>query len=257
MMDLELAGKSVIVTGASRGIGRAIAHAFAKERASLTVCARGADALAQEAVAMRAMGARVEAIAADVTTGAGRRALVDAAHSAFGGLDVLVHNVGGGGAATFDETSSEEWTRALELNLLSPIELTRLAMPSLLSREGAAVIFVGSVFGREWGGRPAYMTAKAAALAAAKSLARELAPKQVRVNVVAPGSILFPGGGWDRRLRDDPERIARFVASDLPLGRFGRPEEVADVVVFLASPRASLVVGACVAVDGGQSRSLI
>jgi 3-oxoacyl-[acyl-carrier protein] reductase len=119
------------------------------------------------------------------------------------------------------------------------------------------ILFITSIYGREWGGRPAYMAVKAAENALAKSMGRELAPQGIRVNAVAPGSIIFPGGSWERRYNEDPAAMERWMKAELPLGRFGRPEEVADVVVFLASERASLMVGACVNVDGCQSRSLI
>jgi len=255
-MDLGLRERVVLVTGGSRGIGRAIAKGFAAEGAKLVVCARGEEKLSEAAAELRA-GADVTAIVADVLSDVGRRAVVDGALAAYGRIDVLVCNVGGGGGPTFLDTTPAQWQGALDLNLNSGVELSRLVVPAMLERQDGVVLFVSSVFGREWGGRPAYMAAKAAEIAIAKSMARELAPRGVRVNSVAPGSILFPGGSWDKRLREEPEKIAAFVERELPLGRFGTPEEVADVVVFLASRRASLVLGACVAVDGGQSRSLI
>jgi 3-oxoacyl-[acyl-carrier protein] reductase len=255
-VDLGLEGKSVLITGASRGIGRAIALAFAAEKARLTICARGAEALEATAAEIRAEGAQVLPLAADVTSDADRQRLVATARDAYGQIDVLVNNVGGGGGPTFLETSGAQWEEALELNVRATAVLSELVIPEMIERRSGVVLFITSVFGREWGGRPAYMTAKAAEIALAKSMARELAPFGVRVNSVAPGSVLFPGGSWDRRQKDDPERIARFVASDLPAGRFGRPEEIADVVAFLASERASWIMGACVNVDGAQSRSL-
>jgi 3-oxoacyl-[acyl-carrier protein] reductase len=130
-------------------------------------------------------------------------------------------------------------------------------MPSMVERRSGSIVIVSSIYGRESGGAATYNAAKAAELSLAKQLARQLAPHNVRVNAVAPGSIIFPGGSWQRRVDADPEAMRRFVQSDMPLGRFGQPEEVANVIVFLGSSRASLVTGACLNVDGGQSRSNI
>jgi 3-oxoacyl-[acyl-carrier protein] reductase len=256
-MELGLREKVALVTGGSRGIGRSIALGFAEEGCRVVICARGAERLEATAEELRATGAEVLAVAADVTQEADRRRLLDETEHAFGRIDILVNNAGGGGGPTFMETTEQQWSDAMELNVWSGIHLSRLIVPRMREQGSGAIIFISSIYGREWGGRPAYQTVKAAEISLAKALGRELAPHNIRVNTIAPGSILFPGGNWDRRCQDDPEGMARFVQSDMPLGRFGRPEEVANVAVFLASERASLMVGACVTVDGCQSRSLI
>lgn len=260
-MDLGLRGKAALVTGGSRGLGRAIAIELAREGCRIGLCARGADALGAVAAEVQALPGEAVAVVADVTTEAGTREVVDRTLAAFGRIDVLVNNVGGSTGTSFQDTAVEDWQRAIDLNLLSAVRLTGLVVPHMRARGGGAIVNIASIYGREWGGayvrRPTYMAAKAAAIAMSKALALELAPLGIRVNAVAPGSIAFPGGGWERRMREDPEGIAAFIRADMPLGRFGRAEEVARAVAFLASDAASLVVGACLNVDGGQSRSLI
>ncbi len=258
-MDLGLKGKGAIVTGGSRGIGKRIARSLAAEGCHLTLCARGEDQLQETAEELRATGAEVLALPLDLTDPGAAAHLIDEAARHFGRLDVLVNNVGGNRRKPFEETTDEDWDAILDLNFKTHVRCSRTAIPHLKADGGGAIVFISSIFGREAGGPglSIYNTTKSALISLAKIMALELAPHGIRVNSVAPGSIRFPGGSWDRRVQNDPEGMKQFVAENLPLGRFGTAEEVADVVTFLASERASLITGACLNVDGGQSRSLI
>jgi 3-oxoacyl-[acyl-carrier protein] reductase len=257
-VDLRLTDKVAIVTGSSRGIGKAIAAGLAAEGCRVTVCARDADALERAAVELRGAGAKVLAVVADVGKPEDDVRVVAETARAFGRIDILVNNVGGARAAgPFLETADTAWQTALDLNLMAAVRCGRLVVPEMQKVGGGAIINISSIWGREAGGTATYNAVKAAEISLAKSLARELAPLNIRVNSVAPGSIFFTGGSWDRRMQADPEGISAFMKREIPSGRFGKPEEVADVVVFLSSERASWVTGACIPVDGGQSRSNI
>ena len=258
-MDLGLTNKVAAVTGASRGLGLAIARSLGQEGARLAICARNAGPLEAAAGTLQQEGIEVLAVPADITGPGGAQTFLDAIDERYGALDVLVNNVGGNRRKTFAEASDQDWLDILEVNVLSAFRISRGALAIMRRDGGGAVVFVSSVFGREKGGPglSIYNTTKSALISAAGIMAMELAPEGIRVNCVAPGSIRFPGGSWDQRVKSDPEGMKAFVDANLPLGRFGQAEEVGDVVAFLASARASLITGACIAVDGSQGRSLI
>ena len=259
-MDLGLTDKIAIVTGSTRGLGLATARALVSEGCQVTICARGEAGLIEANAELRRLpGAetRVMAVQADVSTDKGVADVIMRTVEAFGGLDILVNNVGLGRGSTITDTSDADWQEAFDQTLFPAIRASRMAVSHMRRRGGGAIVMIASIYGRESGGRMTYNAVKAAEISLAKSMAQQLAKDNIRVNSVAPGSILFPGGSWHRRQLEDPAGIAEFVARELPFGRFGRPEEVGAVVAFLASGRASWISGASVTVDGCQSRSLI
>src|SRR5262245_20215368 len=259
-MDLGLDGKVARVTGSSRGLGLASARALVAEGCHVMLCARGRETLESSADALRRAAPRPDAVstvAADVSTADGVAAVVDGAIRTYGGLDILVNNVGVARGSTVVDTSDDEWQEAFDQTFFPAVRTSRLAVPHMRRRGGGVIIMIASIWGRESGGRMTYNAVKAAEISLAKSMAQQLARDNIRVCSIAPGSILFPGGSWHRRQLEDPEGIAAFVTRELPFGRFGRAEEVGDAVAFLASARASWISGACIPVDGCQSRSLI
>jgi 3-oxoacyl-[acyl-carrier protein] reductase len=253
-VDLGLGGKVALVTGSSRGIGRGIATLLVEEGADVVFCARGVEAL-EEAVGAVTGPGRAQGVVADVTTSDGAAEVVAAAVTTFGALDIVVNNVGGSGARSFDQMDANDLGDVLRRNLFPALEVSREAVAAMRERGGGVIAMISSIWGREGGGSPSYNIAKAAEISLAKSMSFDLARDGIRVFSVAPGSTLFPGGSWERKQQEDPEGIASFVERELPWGRFGSVAEIADVVTFLVSPRASWVVGTCVTIDGGQSRS--
>src|SRR5579859_624840 len=241
-MDLGIEGKVALVTAASRGIGLGVAQALGAEGARVAVVARTAADVEKAATSIRGFG-----FAADLLTAEGCSRAVEATAGALGPIDILVNNLGMRAGSSWRDTGPAEFETAFAGNVTAGVRMTQLVLPGMIARG----------WGRVAGGAPAYNAAKAAEISFAKSLGREVASTGVTVNSVAPGSILWEGGGWHRRVQQQPEAMADFVRREMPLGRFGSVPEVASVVAFLCSRQASLVTASCITVDGGQSRSNI
>ena len=250
-MDLKLQGKKVLVTGGSKGIGKAIAKAFVDEGAVVAISARNLDDLRR---AKEELGGNVSIYQADVTVKEERENLISSFIKDHGAIDVLINNAGGSNGGKAMETDMELFHAAMELNYFSAVHLSKLAAGHMKKAGKGSIVNITSLYGRESGGRVTYNNAKAALISFTKAFANEMAPFGIRVNSVAPGSILHETGNWKKRLKKDPEKIKQFVKNEIPAGRFGTPEEVANVVVFLASEKASCIIGASIHVDGGQSR---
>jgi 3-oxoacyl-[acyl-carrier protein] reductase len=249
-MKLELEGKTVLVTGGSKGIGQAIAYGFLDEGAKVGIMGRDRGNLEY------AQKNGIELFQGDVTKEADRERVMNDFLEKFGTIDVLVNNAGGSNGSTVMETSLEQFEEAMHLNFLSAVDLSKKAAEVMSENaDGGAIINISSIFGRESGGKPTYNASKAALISFTKSFGDEMISRGVRVNGVAPGSILHETGNWKKRLEQDPDKITAFVEEHISAGRFGTVEEVANVTVFLASKKASWVVGSTLNVDGGQSYS--
>jgi len=251
-MDLGLAGRVALVTAATRGIGLGIAQALAAEGALVAVVARTPEDVARTAQALNGFG-----VAADLLTSDGCIRAFTETRKALGPIDILVNNLGTRAGTSWSDTGAEEFEAAYKGNVGVSVRMTELALPEMVEHGWGRIVVISSVYGREAGGAPAYNAAKAAEISLVTSLGREVAATGVTVNCVAPGSILWEGGGWHRRVQQNPAEMAEFVGREMPLGRFGTVPEVASVVAFLCSSQASLVNAACITVDGGQSRSNI
>lgn len=248
-MDLGLAQRKALVTGASRGIGRAIAAALAREGADLAICARGKEGLDSAQAEFEAIGARVYSGAFDVADGDALRSFVLTAGKELGGLDVLISNPTGAIGAT-----EADWRSMFEADLMAAVRSSTAARALLSASDSASMVFISTIAAVEtFAGPVSYGPLKAATIQYAKELARDAAADGIRVNTVLPGPIYFEGGPWDRHKRNSPE-LYEAILAQCPQGRMGTPEEVASAVVFLASPAASLITGANLIVDGGYTK---
>lgn len=252
-MDLGLTGKRCVILGASRGIGRAIAQGLAKEGTSVAICGRDAASLQQAAGVLKSAGATVHADTCDLARPDELGRFLEGARAALGGVDVLVHNA----SALAVGPDLAAWDASLKVDLMAAVHACDRVIPWMAGSGGGSVLLVSSISGLEASPWPdfAYTTVKAALIAYAKKLAIAHAPSRVRVNAIAPGSVEFPGGIWAGVKQSDPGLYGKVLGS-IPAGRLGTPEEIADVAVFLCSPRAGWVTGECLAADGGQHHAM-
>ncbi len=249
-----MSGKRILIAGASRGIGLAMAAGFLGEGARVALLARTPEPLAAAAARLsEAFGAElVRAFPADCAEEAAWPTIVDNLNAAWGGLDVVIANVGDGRGTQDALPDAACFVDAWRMNFTTAEVTARATLP-LLEASGGNLLFISSIAGLEAIGAPTdYSVAKSALIALTKQMARRLAP-QVRVNCLAPGNVLFPGGSWDAKIKNDPERVARIIETTVPMKRFGTPEEMADAALFLCSERARFITGTCLVVDGGQT----
>jgi 3-oxoacyl-[acyl-carrier protein] reductase len=253
-MKLELTDRVALVTGASRGIGLAIAMTLAAEGAKVALAARGADALN---AARAAVGGRNSIHLADVTDPTNAAALIQDVEKQWGRLDILVCNVGSGASVPPGKETAAEWSRVIDLNLFATTNMIEAARPLMARGSGdRAIVCISSIAGMAALGAPvAYYAAKAALNATVRGLARPLALEGIRINAVAPGNILSADGTWARKIAENKQAVDDMLQREVALRRLGTPEEIADVVAFLASTRAAFITGSVLVADGGQLRS--
>lgn len=256
-MDLQLNEFVALVAGSSRGIGRAIAFALLQEGCRVCLTGRDGHTLSTAVQDLQAkFGEKVFGIPGDLTDVSVIEATFSTLNRKWGGLDILVANLGSGrGQPGWNQTYSE-WDRLFNLNFFGSVRLAQAAIPYLRVR-GGSILFVGSIVGVEATSAPLpYSAAKAALVNYSKNLARVVAEHEIRVNCVAPGNVLFPGGSWERHVKERPEEVGRMISTEVPQKRFGTPEEIAEFVAYLVSPRSRFATGGCYIMDGGQTRRI-
>lgn len=259
-MNLALQDRVVIVGGSSRGIGLATARAFLAEGSRVVLTGRDGDSLEQVERDLKASfgGDRVIAHVGDLSAPPVAAAAVAAACREWKQVDSVVANVGSGRASSGWEVSEDEWASVFQTNFVASRRLVEAALPTMVAARRGSIVMTASIVGIESLNAPIpYSSAKAALVSYAKNLARQVAASGIRVNVVAPGNVLVPGGSWERKREDRPDDVRGYIDREVPMKRFGTPEEIAAVILFLASDCASFVTGACVVADGGQTRGYL
>jgi 3-oxoacyl-[acyl-carrier protein] reductase len=258
-VELHLEDKVVLVAGSSRGIGLATARAFLAEGCRTVITGRDDGALdtARAALESEFGPDRLMPLQGDLRDAQVIEALLASVESRWGRLDCVVANVGAGRGPAGWDVEEFDWHRLIEENLSATYRLVQKVLPAMTQARRGSIVLVASIVGLESTPAPLpYSAAKAALVSYGKNLARQVGSFNVRVNSVAPGNVLFPGGSWERHLAERRDEVMQQIESDVPLRRFGRPEEIADVIVFLSSDRASFITGSCVVADGGQTRSV-
>lgn len=255
-MKLGLENKRVLVTGSSRGIGLSIAKAFLNEGSKTIISARGSDQLSAAEEELKSLyknkKSLVIAKSCDFTSKESLQSLYDSIKKTWGGLDIVIANVGSGKSVSAILPNDEDWQQTWQTNFESALETSRTFLP-MLEESNGSLLFIASITGVEAIGAPVdYSTAKSAVIALSKNMARKLGQK-IRVNVVAPGNIMFPNSSWEEKMMINPKEVKRIIESTVPMNRFGLPEEIADAVIFLSSDRAKFITGSILVVDGGQT----
>ena len=256
LVDLGLAGKVVFVAGSSRGIGLGIARAFLDEGSKVVLTGRDSHTL-QEAAGLLSgkRPERVHTLAGDLSSTDAIRDAQRQVTALWGGVDVLVCNVGNGAGRGGFQLAASDWSSIFEVNLWTSIRLVEAFLPAMVEAQKGAILFISSIAGLESLGAPLpYSAAKAALEKYSKDLSRQVAAHGIRVNTVAPGNILFDGGTWQRKLAADSSGVTSMISREVPLARFGEPEEIGAAAAFLASDRARFITGARLVADGGQTR---
>ena len=261
-MDLKLKGKYALITGGTHGIGRAIALALADEGCNVADCSRDKERIEKTVLELKAKGVDCIGIQADVMLEADIKRTMQSVIDKWGTIHILINNVGGGGrwgSEIVEETKEEVWSEVYNKNAMSAIRFTMLAIPFMRKQKWGRVVTITSILGREAGGRPWFSMAKTAETSLMKALAKQhyLAKDGITFNSIAPGVVMIPDTGWDKMLKENPKELEEFIKKELPLGRLGTPEEIADIVVFICSEKAGLVSGASIPVDGAQGNSLL
>lgn len=255
-MDLGLQDKVVLVTGSSRGIGLSIAENFLTEGAMVVITGRNLDSLnkAIKILSSKYSCEKIFSYQGDLTCEDNIKICVDSIIERWGRIDILVANIGSGKSKPGVEVERDEWLRMLNINLLGAMDAVRVVVPVMRRLGGGSIVFTASIAGLEAIGAPVpYSVAKVGLIKACKDYSLILAEDNIRINAVAPGNIKFPGGRWEEIIADNPEIVDTYIKRAVPMKRFGTPEEIANIVVFLASERASFVTGACIVADGGQT----